>query len=180
MLANYFKIAIAVLKRRKFFTFISLFGISLTLTILILMAAFFDHLFSAGYPDTKRDRSLYIIDKLILQREDGGSMNGPPSFYFLEHYVSKLETPSKVSISSAFRQTYSYVNNSKISIIYKYTNDQYWEVLEYEFLEGKPYSKQQIDNGERVAVISEVARDKYFGSEHQVVGKFIEADNVQY
>jgi putative ABC transport system permease protein len=180
MLTNYFKIAIAVLKRRKFFTFISLFGISLTLTILILMAAFFDHMFSAGYPDTKRDRSLYIIDKLILQREDGGTMNGPPSFYFLEHYVSKLETPSKVSISSAFRQTYSYVNNSKISIIYKYTNDEYWEVLEYEFVEGKPYTKQQIDNGERVAVISEAARDKYFGSEQQVVGKFIEADNVQY
>ena len=45
MFKNYFKIAIAVLKRRKFFTFISLFGISFTLTILIIVAAFFDHLF---------------------------------------------------------------------------------------------------------------------------------------
>ena len=57
---------------------------------------------------------------------------------------------------------------------------QYWEVLEYEFIEGKPYHKQQIDNGERVAVISEDTRDKYFGKGPTVTGKYIEADNVQY
>jgi putative ABC transport system permease protein len=53
-------------------------------------------------------------------------------------------------------------------------------VLEYEFVEGKQYNKQQIDNSERVAVISEEARDKYFGKGLQVAGKYIEADNVQY
>jgi putative ABC transport system permease protein len=179
MLKNYFKIAIAVLKRRKFFTFISLFGISLTLTILILVAAFFDHLFGASYPDTHRDRSLYI-NRIILQNEKDWNITSPPSFYFLDHYVAKLKTPSKIAISSNFRRTNTYVNNKKLSITYKYTNDQYWEVLEYEFVEGKPYNKQQIDNSERVAVISVDARDKYFGKGEQVVGKFMEADNIQY
>ena len=37
MFSNYLKITLAVMQRRKFFTFISLFGISITLTILILM-----------------------------------------------------------------------------------------------------------------------------------------------
>jgi putative ABC transport system permease protein len=179
MLKNYFKIAIAVLKRRKFFTFISLFGISLTLSILIIVASFFDHLFGAGYPDTKRDRSLYV-NTLILQSKEDWNITTPASFYFFDHYVSKLKTPAKLAISSIFRRTYTYVNNKKISINYKYTNDQYWDVLEYEFVEGKPYNKQQIANGERVAVISEDARDKYFGKGEQVTGKFIEADNVQY
>src|ERR687889_636209 len=99
MLKNYFKIAIAVLKRRKFFTFISLFGISLTLTILIFVAAFFDHLFGAGYPDTNRDRSLYI-NKIILQNKKDWNITSPPSFYFLDHYVSQLKTPINVAISS--------------------------------------------------------------------------------
>jgi putative ABC transport system permease protein len=179
MLTNYFKIAIAVLKRRKFFTFISLFGISFTLTILIIVAAFFDHLFSAGYPDNKRDRSLYI-NTIILQNKEDWNITGPPSFYFFDHYVSKLETPSQLAISSTPKQTYTYVNNKKLTITYKYTNDQYWDVLEYEFIEGKPFNKQQIENGERVAVISEDARDKYFGESEQVSGKYIEADNVQY
>lgn len=179
MLKNYFKIAIAVLKRRKFFTFISLFGISLTLTILIMIAAFFDHLFSPGYPDTRRDRSLYI-NRIVLQNKVDWNITSPPGFYFLDHYVSKLNTPSKIAISSNSRRTYIYVNNKKLSISYKYTNDQYWDVLEYAFVEGKPYNKQQIDNSERVAVISEEARDKYFGKGEQVTGKYMEADNIQY
>jgi putative ABC transport system permease protein len=58
MLKNYFKIAIAVLRRRKFFTFISLFGISFTLTILMVLTAFMDNIINPTYPDMKRDRSL--------------------------------------------------------------------------------------------------------------------------
>jgi len=52
--------------------------------------------------------------------------------------------------------------------------------MEYDFLEGKPYSKQQIDNAEKVAVISEDMKNEYFGDIPSVTGKFIEADNVKY
>ena len=55
-----------------------------------------------------------------------------------------------------------------------------WDVLQFQFLEGKPYTKQQIDNGEHVAVISEEMKKEYFGDVASVVGKYIEADNVQY
>ena len=144
-----------------------------------MVAAFFDHLFSASYPDTKRDRSLYI-NTIRLENEQEWTQISPPSFYFLNRYVSELKTPSKLAISSTSRSTKTYVNNKKLSISYKYTNDQYWDVLEYEFVEGKPFNKQQIDNAEKVAVISEEMRDKYFGKGETVAGKFIEADNLQY
>ena len=54
------------------------------------------------------------------------------------------------------------------------------KLLQYQFLEGKPYSQQQIDNGERVAVISEETKKNYFGDIRAVTGKYIEADNVKY
>jgi putative ABC transport system permease protein len=180
MLKNYFKIAIAVLKRRKFFTFISLFGISFTLTILIVLTAFIENLTGTNYPETNRDRSLYIIS---IQQKDTvhqGQMTGPLSFYFLNHYVSTLKTPAKVAISSMFSATNTYVNNNKLVINMKYTNEDFWDVMQFKFLEGKPYTKQQIDNGERVAVISEETKEKYFGDVPSVVGKYIEADNVRY
>ena len=180
MLKNYFKIAIAVLKRRKFFTFISLFGISFTLTIIIVLAAFIDNIVSANYPETNRDRSLYIISMQQKDPVHSGQMSGPMSFYFLNHYVSTLKTPAKVAISSFYASTNTYVNNKKLVISVKYTNDAFWDVFQYQFLEGKPYNKQQIDNGEHVAVISEDTKKEYFGDEPSVVGKYIEADNVQY
>lgn len=180
MLKNYFKIAIAVLKRRKFFTFISLFGISFTLTILIVLTAFVDNVTSANYPETNRDRSLYIIS---IQQKDTvhqGQMTGPASFYYLSRYVATLKTPAKVAISSMFTFTNTYVNNKKLTINMKYTNDAFWDVLQFKFLEGKPYTLQQINNGEHVAVISEDIKKQYFGDVPSVAGKYIEADNVQY
>jgi putative ABC transport system permease protein len=86
----------------------------------------------------------------------------------------------KLAISSGFNGTNTYVNNKKIALNYKYTNAEYWEVLDHEFLEGKPFTAQQIANGELVTVISEDIKKNYFGNVSSVVGKYIEADNVQY
>jgi len=180
MLKNYFKIAIAVLKRRKFFTFISLFGISFTLTILIVVTAFINNITSANYPETNRERSLYITTVQQKSKKRFNHQNGGASFYYLGHYVATLKTPAKIAISSFFKATNAYVNNNKLVINLKYTNDQYWDVMNYTFLEGKPYNLQQINNGERVAVISEDTKKNYFGDEGSVVGKYIEADNVKY
>ena len=180
MLKNYFKIAIAVLKRRKFFTFISLFGISFTLTIIIVLAAFIDNVISPNYPETNRDRSLYILMLRQVDPKNGGNMNGPASYYFMNHFAGSMKTPEKVAIATYFSATNAYVGDKKLVINMKYTNDEYWDVMQYQFLEGKPYSKQQIENGERVAVISEDTKKSYFGDEAKVVGKYIEADNVQY
>ena len=180
MLKNYFKIAIAVLKRRKFFTFISLFGISFTLTILIVITAFVDNITSANYPEVNRERSLYITTVQQKNTKHFSQMNGPASFYYLDTYASTLKTPAKVAISSMFSATNTYVNNKKLVINLKYTNDDFWDVMQYKFIEGKPYTLQQINNGERVAVISEDTKKSYFGDVASVVGKYIEADNVQY
>jgi putative ABC transport system permease protein len=179
MLKNYFKIAIAVLKRRKFFTFISLFGISFTLTILIVLTAFLDHLISPQYPDTKRSRSLYISVAQMEHTSKGYYSNGPLSFYFLDKYVHSLKTPEKVAISSIFTPTNTYVNNKKLVINVKYTNVEFWDVHEFEFLEGRPYTAQEITNGDRVTVITEKTKLAYFG-DASAVGKYIETDNVQY
>lgn len=178
MLKNYFKIAIAVLKRRKFFTVISLFGISFTLTILMVMTAFVDKCINDQYPDKKRDRSLYVNR---MEERGKESMNsGDLSFYFLNNIVSAMKTPVKVGISSQFNSTNTYVNNKKIVINYKYTNAAFWDIMEYDFLEGGPLTARQIANGEHVTVISEDVRKEYFGTDGPVVGKYIEANNEKY
>ena len=178
MLKNYFKIAIAVLRRRKFFTFISLFGISFTLTILMILTSFIDKVVGDSYPDKKRDRSLYI--NRVEEWGKHSQSSSPVSYYLLSHYAGTLKTPQKMTIFSEFNGTNTYVNNKKIAVNYKYTDANYWDVLEYDFLEGKPFTKQQVDNADKVAVISEDMKNEYFGDVASVVGKYVEADNVKY
>jgi putative ABC transport system permease protein len=178
MLKNYFKIAIAVLRRRKFFTFISLFGISFTLTILLVLTAFIDKVVGDSYPDRKRDRSLYVTH--LQETGEGSSSSSTLSYYFLSHFVGSLKTPVKLAISSGYEGTNTYVNNKKLAVNYKYTNADYWDIMEYDFTEGKAFNKQQIANADKVAVISEDMKRDYFGDIPSVVGKYIEADNVKY
>jgi putative ABC transport system permease protein len=178
MLKNYFKIAIAVLRRRKFFTFISLFGISFTLTILLVLTAFIEKVVGDTYPDRKRDRSLYI--SRLEENGKGNMSSGDPSYYFLNHFAGSLKTPAEMTIFSGYNGTNTYVNNKKIAVNYKYTDANYWDILEYKFLEGKAFTKQQVANADLVAVISEDMKNEYFGDVASVVGKYIEADNVKY
>ena len=179
MLKNYFKIAIAVLKRRKFFTFLSLFGISFTITILMVMTAFIDKVINDDYPDKKRDRSLYA-SRIELKGKESMNSSGL-SYYYINHYITKMKTPVKMAISSGFGSTNTYVNNRKVVINYKYANADFWEVLDFDFIEGKPISKPQVDNAERVTVRSEDMKKEYFGNDDTpAVGKYIEADNIKY
>jgi putative ABC transport system permease protein len=180
MLKNYFKIAIAVLRRRKFFTFISLFGISFTLTILMVATAFLDKLISADYPDMKRDRSLYLTRVELKNTKLGYFNSSPLSFNLINQYVSTLKQPEKIAFSSSSEATNTYVNNKKIVVDYKYTNAAFWEVMEFDFVEGKPFNKTQIDQSQRVAVISGKLKKEYFGDVQKVVGRYIEADNIRY
>jgi putative ABC transport system permease protein len=180
MLINYLKIALAVLKRRKFFTFISLFGISFTLTILMVATSFVDKMLSPSYPDLKRDRSLYITSVGMENSKEGWYNGSSASFHLLDQYVSKLQTPEKVGIYTFASPSNAYVNNKKIVIESKHTNAAYWDIAEYNFIEGKPYTEAQIDRAERVAVITESTKKEYFGDMPSVVGKYLETDNVSY
>ena len=177
MLKNYIKIAWKVLLRRKFFTFISLFGISFTLMILMVVTALFDHVFGPQMPERKMDQLLFV--NMMRAQGEQYQMSGPPSYYFLNRYVRSLQTPEKVSINSVFHNVNSYVNNQKLALDIKFTDQEFWEILDFNFLEGKAFGQQEVDNSSRVAVINENTRKQYFGT-GEAVGQYIEVDQVKY
>ncbi|MCY3665784.1 MAG: ABC transporter permease [Gemmatimonadetes bacterium] len=175
MLKNYIKMALKVLLRRKVFTCISLVTISFTLMVLMVATALFDHVFGSFPPETRSDRTL-ILKILIGENtaEEKGMTIQAPSYAFLKRYVSPLTQAEKVSISSDFWGTnVTYRNGVKIETAYRYTDGAFWEILEFDFLEGRPYTTKEVEDGQRVVVINEETRRVFFGEE-QAVGKYIE------
>ncbi|KAA5544950.1 ABC transporter permease [Adhaeribacter rhizoryzae] len=178
MLQNYLKIAWKVLLRRKFFTFISLFGISFTLMILMVATAMIDHVTGPATPEKRLDRMLFV--NFIKMTGKSGNMNTFPSYYYMNHYVKRLKTPEKISVTTTFRGVNSYVNNKRLSLDLKFTDANFWEVLDFNFLEGQPFNQQDQKNANRVAVITDHARDQYFGPNVSAVGKYMVADGIRY
>lgn len=179
MLKNYLKIAFKVFLRRKFYTFISLFGISFTLVVLMVAAAIFDHLAGPFPPETRTDRILYVYE-LNAAKQDGKSFStGAPSYAFLDRYVRSLSSAEKVSIFSQGGVSISYKDVEKIESHFMLVDGAFWEVFAFDFLEGRPYTEQEEREGSFVAVINEATRRKLFGEE-SAVGRAIEVDGQNY
>lgn len=181
MFTNYLKITWAVLKRRKLFTFISLFGISMTLTVLIVVVAFLDHLIAPNYPELQRKRLLYIDRVELRDTVQFGSNTSSVGYYFIKEYISKLKSPEKIAFSTGPRTINAYSpNGTKIRLFQKYTDANFWEVTDFKFLEGRHYTQKDIEMNASVVVINEHIRDEYFGKGLPVTGKSIEIDNLNY
>ncbi|MEJ8800578.1 ABC transporter permease [Pontibacter sp. H249] len=178
MLKNYLKIAWKVLLRRKFFTFISLFGISFTLMILMVATAMVNHLFGPGNPELKTDRMLYV--SRLKMTGDGNTLGTNPGYYFLDKYVRPLKTPQDVTFYTREYSYNSYVNNRKLPLDVRFTDSNFWNILDFEFIEGMPYNKGEVDAIGRVAVINEATRQNYFGKNVAALGKDIEVDRTKY
>ncbi len=96
MIKNYLKVALKVLARRKFFTFISLFGICVTLLVLMVVSAIVDHAFAPHSPETRSDRTLGIYHLSMKGPENNQS--SPPGYGFLDRYARRLaaeEAPAR-------------------------------------------------------------------------------------
>ncbi|TLV03805.1 ABC transporter permease [Dyadobacter luticola] len=180
MLSNYIKIAWKVLLRHPFYTFITLFGISLTLTVLMVITSFLDHLFGTHYPEVNRDRSLYIGTVLQQDSAHTSMSSGPAAFGFLVKHAKSLKSAERVTILSNFSFSNTYIHGKKIKLNTKFTDADFWYVTGFQFLEGKPYNEANIKNGDQVAVITDALRDQYFEKGASVVGKNIEIENVIY
>jgi putative ABC transport system permease protein len=180
MLSNYLKIAWKVLLRNPFYTFITLFGISFTLLILLVLSAFLDHLFGSHYPEQQRYRTLYVTNLQMTDSLRHSRMSGPMSYKFLKKHLSALNSAEDYGISSTFSSTNAYMGNKRVKFMVKYADPGYWRVTDFEVLAGKVFNQSDIDQGARVAVITEKVRDEYFSQSESVVGKKLEFNGLSY
>ena len=178
MLLSYFKIAWKVLLRRKFFTAISLFGISFTLMILLVVYSMYDYTVGPHTPEKRVDQLLFVTH-LGLWASNSQS-NSNPSYSFLNRYVRPLRTPERVSIATGGGYAVAYVGNQKLKLSQKGTDGAFWQVLGFEFLAGRPYSAQEVGTNAHVAVINESTARRYFGTVAGAVGRPLEADAIRY
>jgi putative ABC transport system permease protein len=177
MLTSYVKLALKVLRRRKFFTFISLFGISLTLVVLMLATAILDNLFAPRKPESRLDRMLCVY--ILKLKGPEAERTSTPSYSFLDRYMRGLPGAEATTIFSQLQTAVMYHRGEKIETHVKRTDATYWKVLDFRFLEGGPYTAADDRNANFVAVINETMRRKLYGGQ-QAVGKTFELDGRTY
>jgi putative ABC transport system permease protein len=167
VLKHYLLLSLKVLLRRRFFTFISIVGISLTLLVLMVATAIMDHSWAPMAPETRQDRTLVSAQAVLYgDHPDGGSSEWCCSggFALYDRYARGLPGVEHLSLFTGSVQVVSWVNGRKVTSHMKRTDAEYWNVLEFSFVEGRPYSRREVADGSYVAVINRTTRERLFGA----------------
>jgi putative ABC transport system permease protein len=155
------KLAFRVLGRRKVFTAISLVGITLTLSVLVLATALMDNTFAPTVPESRLDRMLFVRRAGRYGPHDSQTSN--PGYGFLTRTVRNLPGAERVSFYDESATGVIYDGTRRVEAQLKHTDGEYWRILDFHFLEGGPYSAEDDAADRSVIVISDALRRQLFG-----------------
>lgn len=200
MFKNYIKLAFKVLGRRKFYTFVSLFGISFTLMVLMILMAFLDTELGANAPMSKADRmvivdriafttqiydttyqvdSQLVADSMVYDTIDyetsssGQYMSsGGPGKRLFTDYLHKVEPYEQYTLM--FKRGFDiFQDNRKYHMTAIHADAAYWDVFDFNFLAGRSFLADEVASANSVAIITDKMATEFFGSTANVVGKEI-------
>ncbi len=169
MLRNYLKLTLKVLRRKKVYTAVTLAGIIIPVTFIVLVTSFLVQINNYRSPRSNF-RKVFYLDNLIWEEErDDGTVNqhneNPPNLWFVQRYVKTMKTPKLVSVISRFNtreRIYHGTSMTDASVLY--TDDVFWEITDFRFLSGRPYNLAEYEQGARVAVIDRKTSMDVFGT----------------
>src|SRR5262245_56339963 len=107
------KLAFKVLERRKFFTFVSLFAVTFTLLVLLVVAAVLDDSLGPQGPEDRPDRTLVVLDAEI--RGEHSRRNGFAGYRLLERTLPDLPGVERSTIFAMPRKLTTYQEGRKIA-----------------------------------------------------------------
>jgi putative ABC transport system permease protein len=165
--------------RRKFFTLVSLFIVGFTLMVLMTIAAMLDHYFRPKAPEINYNRTLHLTLTSLRGQNPFLIMMGSPGYALLNRYTRGLPFVERESFFSLTEAAYSYLNGEKVSYDLKRTDGAFWQILNFQFLEGAAYTEEDNEIARRVAVINEAVRQRVFGKE-PALGKTIEVGGQRF
>lgn len=184
MIRNYIKIALKVLLRKKLYTIITLFCISVTLSIVIIVSSFAEHVRDTVPPQSKFKLTMNLIGFTVYAEKDGirtQTSNYYPTYHFIDKYVKTLHSPLIVSAHSIFDDDIEVIrNDTKRSFRVKYTDAEFWQITDFEFTEGRPFTNDHVAQQARVVIIDMQTRDYFFPSGESAVGKSISIGDKAY
>lgn len=187
---KYIKQALAMMREEKLFSAIHIAGTALAIAFTMVMAVVYYIKLAPIYPEVNRARTVYFNMIEVCMEKDGKTM-GTTGYCFSEKAFEEWFLPSKnyeycapTLLTAGTGLVRDYDNecavkgkDEYIETITNYTNADFFKIYEYDFLEGRPLTEQDVENHENVCVVSYDFAEQYFGRGVSAVGKTVETEN---
>lgn len=185
MLKHYFKLTMKLLRRKRVFTFVTMAGIVSPVVLIVLTASFLTHINDYNPPRSQFKNVVYLDNVTLKEIYENGEVNmnmsNPPTYFFIQKYIKTMTTPVKIGVISvpSFEQDIIYLNSKPYEIDIRFTDHEFWQITDFEFINGRSFNKTEFDSGSKVAIIDKKTSLAYFGTVNPT-GKNITIKNENY
>jgi putative ABC transport system permease protein len=173
MLKNYFKIFLKVAMQNKLFTFLSLFGISLTIMFVMIFSMTISKITLGSGPE--KDLKKIIFCQRVRTRETHTGITGvfSCSRSLCEDHLKKVKSADLISMYTN-TGSWEFIFNGKYQLKRQTRTDaEFWSMYHYAFLQGRPYTEEEVTRGANLCIITRSLKELLFGSEENVLGKTV-------
>lgn len=156
------------MKHQKVLSIVTIAGTSLAI-FLIMIVVMMQEVLTAPYaPESNRDRFLHYryLSSTNVNWGEGNSSNGPMSYNTAKQMLLSLETPEAATAYTVVTVpvALSIPKGENVQGDCRGVDNNFWNVFDFTFIDGKPFTKADFDSSIPVIVISESIARKVFGT----------------
>lgn len=184
----YFKQAWQLMKQNRFFSAVYIIGTGLAISMVMVLAVVY-HIRTANIaPEVHRDRMAYMDQISYVYNEGNSTWNSGLGIRFVKEVIQTLKTPEAIVITTMpvfqfFQGQEMFASVPGIDmqpkIMYMGCNPAFWQVYDFHFLYGKPFTESDFESGVRTVVLCRSMARQFFGKE-DVIGQTIQLNEVEY
>lgn len=173
MLKQYLKQAIGQLKEHPLFSLISIIGTALSITMIMVIVLGYQVTNGDYKPEENRSRTLYVKSLMLRQGNSFNSSNW--DVRVAKECFSSLKTPEAVSFASSPIKTLIETTDGakRTKGDYLETDARFWDVFNFSFLKGKPFTKDDSNATIKPVVVAEAIAKQLFSSTEAAIGQSI-------
>ncbi|MCD7815343.1 MAG: ABC transporter permease, partial [Bacteroides sp.] len=182
MFTQYFKQALWHLRENPVISWISVLGTALSICMIMVIVITLRARIADCEPEVNRGRSLYVPNMSYRAKGDtsGSSANSRMSVQTGRECFKALTTAEAVTlVSQPGKVRASLPAGAKMTADKIETDEAFWEIFQFRFLDGKPFTGSDVQSGlPRVVIAASVAR-RLFGRT-DVTGQHLELNHVDF
>jgi putative ABC transport system permease protein len=154
MLKIYFKQAMETLRQQVFISVIAIVGTALAIMMIMSIIVVDEVRNISVAPEANRDHTYYLRYQMV--KDSAWSNSGFIEYSTYRDYLSDLSTPDYVSLfTSTTLPVGKEGEDEAVKATVKATDASFWKIMDFSFIEGKPYGQEEFESGSKQAVVSE-------------------------
>lgn len=182
MIKQYFKQAVWHLRENPVISWISILGTALSICMIMVIVITIRARIADCEPEINRSRSLYVPNMSYRAKGDtsGSSANSRMSVQTGRECFKALTTAESVTlISQPSKVRASLPAGAKMTADMVQTDDAFWKVFSFRFIDGKPFTEADLNSGLPKAVITVSVARHLFGHTN-ATGQHLELNHVDF